>query len=41
MKVGLVGGSVRVKYVPDSEALAECHSLGLLVAEKLAERCNS
>lgn len=41
MKVDLVGESVRVKYVPDSEALAECHSLGLLVAEKLAERCNS
>jgi flavorubredoxin len=41
MKVDLVGEGVRVKYVPGSETLAECHSLGLLVAEKLAQRCNS
>ncbi len=39
MKVDLVGESVKAKYVPDDEALAQCHSLGVLVAEKLKELC--
>jgi len=39
MKVDLIGESIKVKYVPDDEALAQCHSLGVLVAEKLRELC--
>jgi len=39
MKVDLVGESIKVKYVPDDEALAQCHSLGMLVAERLKELC--
>ncbi|UCH86998.1 MAG: FprA family A-type flavoprotein [Dehalococcoidia bacterium] len=39
MKVDLVGEGVKAKYVPDDEALAQCHSLGALVAEKLKELC--
>ncbi|MGQ9572263.1 MAG: FprA family A-type flavoprotein [Dehalococcoidia bacterium] len=38
MKVELVGESVKAKYVPDDEALAQCYSLGMLVADKLKER---
>ena len=39
MKVELVGESIKAKYVPDDEALAQCYSLGMLVAEKLKELC--
>jgi len=39
MKVELVGESVKAKYVPDDEALGRCHSLGVLVAERLKELC--
>jgi len=41
MKVNIVAEGLRVKYVPDGEALLECRSLGLLVAEKLKERYRS
>ncbi len=37
MKVELVGESIKAKYVPDNEALAQCYSLGMLVAERLKE----
>ncbi len=39
MKVDLVGEGIKAKYVPDDEALAQCYSLGMLVAEKLRELC--
>ncbi|MGD8237075.1 MAG: flavodoxin domain-containing protein [Armatimonadota bacterium] len=35
MKVELVGEPIKVRYVPDEEALAECHALGARVAERL------
>jgi len=35
MKVDLVGDGVKAKYVPNDEELAQCYSLGMLVAEKL------
>jgi flavorubredoxin len=38
MKVELVAEPVRVKYVPDSAELRQCHDLGLLVASKLKEK---
>jgi flavorubredoxin len=38
MKVELIGDGLKAKYVPDEETLAECFSLGALVAEKLKER---
>ncbi len=38
MKIELVGESPRVQYVPDENALAQCYSLGALIAEKLAEK---
>jgi flavorubredoxin len=40
MKVEPVGEDVKVKYVPDQEALARCHALGNSVAEKLKEICS-
>ncbi len=40
MKVDLVSDGLKVRYVPDDKALAECHSLGRLVAEKLTEICD-
>jgi len=39
MKVELVAETLNVKYVPDEDVLAQCRSLGMLVAEKLVERC--
>ena len=39
MKVDLVGEGVRVKYVPDKDALGQCHALGIQVAERLLENC--
>ena len=35
MSVDVVSEGVRVKFVPDAEALGECRALGALVAEKL------
>jgi flavorubredoxin len=35
MKVELIADSVRVKYVPDDEALASCRALGEAVAKRL------
>jgi flavorubredoxin len=37
MKVEPVGEDIKVKYVPDEEALTQCRSLGQSVAEKLKE----
>lgn len=37
MKVDMVGDGLKVKYVPDSDALVDCHLLGLQVATKLKE----
>jgi flavorubredoxin len=38
MKVELIGDGVKIKYVPDNEALAQCFSYGKLVAEELNKR---
>ena len=40
MKVEVVDEGVRVRYVPDGEALAKCRSLGERVAARLAEMCD-
>jgi len=39
--VEVVHEGVRVKYVPDDQALQQCYSLGLTVAEKLKQRCGA
>lgn len=39
MKIDLVDGGLRVKYVPDGEALKQCLDLGLQVAAKIKELC--
>jgi flavorubredoxin len=38
MKVELVGDGMKVKYVPDGEALSQCFALGGEVAEELKKR---
>ena len=38
MKINLLSEGLKVKYVPDREALERCFSLGKLVAEKMAEK---
>ena len=38
MGVETIGEGLQTKFVPDEKALEECHSLGLLVAEKLMQR---
>ena len=38
-KINVVGNAIRVKYVPDNDALAQCYFLGRLVAAKLKEVC--
>jgi flavorubredoxin len=38
MKVELIGDGMRIKYVPDNEALAQCFSYGKFVAEELNKR---
>ena len=38
MKVERVAESVKVKYVPDDEALQNCFNLGVQVAEELLKR---
>jgi len=40
MKVEVVDEGVRVRYVPDGDALMQCRSLGERVAERLAEICD-
>ncbi len=35
MKVDLVSDGLRIKYVPDSDALGQCYELGLEVAERV------
>lgn len=40
MEVDLIGEGIRVRYVPDDDALAQCLSLGSLVAAELNERCD-
>ena len=37
MKVELVGEGIKVRYVPDDDALAQCFSLGSLVAAELSK----
>ena len=39
MKVELVGETLQARYVPSTDILARCVSLGKLIAEKLKERC--
>ena len=39
MKVDLVGETLKVKYVPDSESLEQCVSWGASIAERLKEVC--
>jgi len=39
MKVEMVDEGIKVRYVPDGDALAQCRSLGQRVAESLAEKC--
>ncbi|MHC4502047.1 MAG: FprA family A-type flavoprotein [Planctomycetota bacterium] len=39
MKVELASDPLKVRYVPDGEALAKCCELGRSVAEKLKEKC--
>jgi flavorubredoxin len=41
MKIDLVGESLRVKFVPDSDALGQCYELGLQVAEKIQALCKA
>jgi flavorubredoxin len=41
MKVELVQEGLRVKYVPDDDALAGCHALGVRVAETLKARAGA
>ena len=40
MKVEVVGEGIRVRYVPDGDALAQCRSLGERIAGRLAEICD-
>jgi len=40
MKVELVSEGVRVRYVPDDNALKECRSLGQLISDTLKEKCD-
>ena len=39
MHVERVSDSVRIQYVPDDEALAQCYDLGKIVGERLKEKC--
>ncbi len=39
MKVELIGDGLKVRYVPDKSALAQCFDLGRLIAEELIKRC--
>jgi len=40
MKANLAAEGLKVKYVPDDDALAQCYALGQQVAEKLNETCD-
>jgi len=35
MNIETVGENIKVKYVPDSDALAQCYALGTELAERL------
>jgi flavorubredoxin len=39
VKVEVVDEGIRVRYVPDGEALAQCRSLGERVGQRLSEIC--
>jgi len=41
MKIELVSDGIKVKYVPDAEALAHCYALGQQVAEAVLEKIRS
>ncbi|MBD3184983.1 FprA family A-type flavoprotein [Candidatus Poribacteria bacterium] len=41
MKVELVSDGIRARYVPDDEALGQCHELGKTIAQELLNKCNS
>ncbi len=40
MKVELIGDGIRAQYVPDSDVLEQCFSLGELIAAKLGKMCS-
>ena len=40
MKIDLVDEGLRVKFVPDDDALSQCYELGLKLAEKIKKLCN-
>ncbi len=40
MNIDLVADGMKVRYVPDSAALEQCHAFGVEVARKLAEKCS-
>ena len=40
MKIDLVDEGLKVKFVPDSDALGRCYNLGLQLAEKAKQLCN-
>lgn len=39
MKVDLIGEPIKVRYVPDNEAIAQCFSAGEMIAKELITRC--
>jgi flavorubredoxin len=39
MKLDLVVDGLKIKYVPDSAALEQCHEFGADIARKLTEKC--
>lgn len=41
MKIEVLGDGVRVKYVPDADALSQCYTLGAMVAEQLTHQKES
>ncbi len=41
MKIEVLGDGVRVKYVPDADALSQCYALGAMVAEQLTQQKES
>ena len=41
MKINLIEEGLKVKYVPDKDALSQCYSLGAQVAQKLKEICHN
>ncbi|HOS42188.1 MAG TPA: FprA family A-type flavoprotein [Armatimonadota bacterium] len=41
MKIEVLGDGVRVKYVPDADALTQCYALGAMVAERITQQKES